>query len=693
MEEKMAKKKLVPVIRIIEDKCINCGACITACPVKLCMDGSGEKLQINHDLCIGCGNCIVICTHEARDIIDDSAQFFNDLKSGTKMVAVVAPAIASFLPDEYMNFNGWLKSLGVAAVFDVSFGAEITVVSYLDHIKTNNPKTVIAQPCPAIANYIQIYAPKLIPFLAPADSPMLHTIKMLREYFPQYKDHKVAVISPCVAKKREFDETGLGDYNVTMLYLKRYLESHKIELGSFSPEEYFGPKAERAVGFSTPGGLLDTAERFSPGIRRHTLKLEGAHNIYPYLKEMSEILNSNVEFAKLIDCLNCEKGCNGGPGTGNSKKPMAVLEYPIAKRSSKLEKNINVKKYNKMLNNYWKKNLYKREYLDLSGNYTLKKPNVSELDEVYRRLKKNDKKDIYNCTACGYGSCELMAVAVYNNLNKPSNCLHYILARLKEEMAVEELNKQLKEHIGQASVLIEGINKLIHELDATIGMQAAAADESSVKTEKMINSLVNLSDISKKEQDSIQELIEDTAQGQEAMRITIQSIQSVSESVDGIATAIQVISSIAANTNLLSMNAAIQAAHAGDAGRGFAVVANEIRRLSESTRENSTSISQTLKSIIEGISVTSKQSDVTDGRINQMSVEINSFAQTISELIRTLNELSLESSEISGTLDALRDKSTAVKSGYSEILQMTDKLELSMQELKTLANRDIHQTE
>jgi iron only hydrogenase large subunit-like protein/ABC-type transporter Mla subunit MlaD len=657
------------------------------------MDGSGEKLQINHDLCIGCGNCIIVCTHKARDFIDDTPKFFEDLKKGQKMVAVVAPAIASFFPDEFLNFNGWMKSIGVEAAFDVSFGAELTVISYLDYITTKNPRTVIAQPCPAIVGYIQTYAPKLIPYLAPADSPMLHTVKLIREYYPQYSSHKIAIISPCIAKKREFDETGLGDYNVTMLGLKRAMDAQNITVSTYPQVEYVNVHPERAVGFSSPGGLLDTAERFVPGIRRKTHKVEGAHTMYPYLQELEELLDTDVELPLLIDCLNCEKGCNGGPGTGNSEKPTAVLENPIRKRRAKLEEYHRPKKgewtykqYHKILDKYWKKNLYDRTYIDLSGNNAIRKPNEKELKEIYAKLKKFEEKDVYNCTACGYGKCETMATAIFNGLNKPENCAHYIQAMLKEEMAVEELNRQLTEHIGRASSLIDGINELVHQLDQSIESQSLAADESSVKTEKMINSLKDLSDISQKEKDSIQELIENTGKGQESMKITIQSVEDISKSVDGIAQAIKIITSIAANTNLLSMNAAIEAAHAGEAGRGFAVVANEIRRLSDSTRENSRNISVTLKSIIDGIAITSKQSGDTDGRITTMSKEINGFAQTINDLINTLNELSTESGEISTALTELKSQSSTVKTGYAEILSMTDKLGASMTELTSLAN-------
>ncbi|MCL2209864.1 MAG: 4Fe-4S binding protein [Treponema sp.] len=123
------KKSLAPVIHVDESKCINCYACITGCPVKYCMDGSGDKLMINHDMCIGCGNCILVCSHKARHIINDTSKFFEDIKNGEKMIAVVAPAAASVFPEKFLNLNDWLKSLGVESFFDVSFGAELTVIS------------------------------------------------------------------------------------------------------------------------------------------------------------------------------------------------------------------------------------------------------------------------------------------------------------------------------------------------------------------------------------------------------------------------------------------------------------------------------------------------------------------------------------------------------------------------------------
>ena len=242
-------KPLTPVIQVDEQKCKNCHACIAVCPVKYCCDGSGDCVRINAAACIGCGACLTACTHGARTGIDDTPRFIEDLRRGTPMVTVVAPAVAANFPDRYLNLNGWLKSIGVAAAFDVSFGAELTVKSYLDHVAKANPKCVIAQPCPAIVTYIQIYQPELLPYLAPADSPMLHTVRMIREYYPQYRNHRVAILSPCLAKRREFDETQQGDYNVTFAALQKYLSDQRIELSRYPAVEFDNPPAEQAVLF------------------------------------------------------------------------------------------------------------------------------------------------------------------------------------------------------------------------------------------------------------------------------------------------------------------------------------------------------------------------------------------------------------------------------------------------------------
>jgi methyl-accepting chemotaxis protein len=134
------------------------------------------------------------------------------------------------------------------------------------------------------------------------------------------------------------------------------------------------------------------------------------------------------------------------------------------------------------------------------------------------------------------------------------------------------------------------------------------------------------------------------------------------------------------------MNAAIEAAHAGVAGKGFAVVADEIRHLSESTRENSRNISQTLSHIIAGINSTTKRSSDTGSLINGMSGEINSFASTMTQLIDTLGTLSAESTEITSSLENLKNQSSTVKTDCAEMLSLTDKLRYDINFLAAMSS-------
>ena len=457
------KKSLAKVIEVDSEKCINCHACIAACPVNYCNNGSSDFVEINPDMCIACGHCITACKHKARISLDDYDAFMQDLKSGKPIVAIVAPAVASNFPGQYLNLNGWLKKIGVKAIFDVSFGAELTIKSYLEHIKENSPKTVISQPCPAIVSYIEIYKPELIQYLAPADSPMIHTIKMIRRFYPEFAQHKVAVLSPCLAKKREFEAAGLGDYNVTYRSLAEYFANQKIGLSEYPATDYDNPPAERAVLFSSPGGLLRTATREVPGLYEKTRKIVGVPTVYQYLKKLLESIEKGIA-PLLVDCLNCEMGCNGGPGTLNQNKTVDEIESLVEQRNLEMqEKHLKKgffakfrtgKGLRKTIDKYWEPGLYNRKYFNLAENYVIRKPGDIELKKVYESMRKQSVADTFDCCACGYGECERMAVAIFNGLNQPENCHHYKQSLiLEEQKEIAQLKTDIEKKKMQKEML------------------------------------------------------------------------------------------------------------------------------------------------------------------------------------------------------------------------------------------------
>lgn len=531
---------LAKIIDVDADKCQNCHACISACPSKFCNDGSGDHVTINPDLCIGCGQCLKACTWGARTIIDDTNRFMSDLRNGVNIVTVIAPAIASNFPTTYLNLNGWFKQQGISANFDVSFGAELTIKSYLEHVKAHNPKTVIAQPCPALVTYIELYQPELLEYLAPADSPMLHTVKMIKEFYPEYRNHKVAIISPCIAKKREFEETGYGDYNVTMINLKENLRKSGVVLENYPREDYDNPSAERGVLFSTPGGLLETADRWAHGIRSKIRKIEGPHTIYEYFKHLHRDIEG-MKVPLIIDCLNCEKGCNGGTGTDGKDMSMDELETIINRRRELMQKRyidsatasgLSEPEIDEVIQgniidaieSYWKPGLYDRSYVNRSNHKLVTNVPPKNLDEIYHSMLKDTEADHKNCSSCGYGNCKDMAVAIYNGLNKPQNCHHY------QQKLLEINNEKRKDAVTE-------FQKLIVE---------------EFNSEKLLA-----------------------------------RFEPIVKAIEG----------ISFQTSILSINASIEAAHAGDAGAGFDIVAKEVRDLASKSKDEATKIYESLEDL------------------------------------------------------------------------------------------------
>ncbi len=568
------------VISVDKDKCVSCHRCIAVCPVKLCNDGSGSVVTINTELCIGCGHCISACPHDARIGIDDFDAFMEDIRQGKKIVAIIAPAVTVTFRRQALELNGWLKSIGVIANFDVSFGAELTTKSYVEHIKNEEPKLVIAQPCPALVTYCEIYKPSLLKYLAPADSPMAHTMKMIREFYPQYKDCKIAVISPCYAKRREFDEIGLGDYNVTMKSLSNYFKQHNINLGLYKKTPYDNPPAERAVLYSTPGGLMRTAERFVPGISENIRKIEGQPTMVEYFDELEKAMNAGQKPLHLvIDCLNCEHGCNGGAGTDTKGMSRDEMEgYVEARKNDRkkkwdTEKNKKsaLKKLDKVIDSYWKPGLYTRTYEDHSDLYirNFNRASDADIQEIFTAMGKTSKSDILDCGACGYKTCRQMAEAVFNGYNRFENCHHYLSHQFKIETKkkMEELRRDIER------------NNAVSEVGIALTKNVQKLNEISVANHQ-----------------------------------TIDGIKNLSNEVENIGNIVTLITDIADQAKIIAFNAELEASSAGESGKNFHIVATEVRRLTDgiidSTKEIKERIAGVQKStdtlIIAGESSTTK---------------------------------------------------------------------------------------
>ncbi len=694
-------KQLSQVITVDDKKCKNCHSCIAACPIKFCIDGSGDAVTINHNLCVGCGKCIPACTHKARDIKGDFAEFFEGIQTKQKFVAIVAPAAAAVFDGNYLQLNTWLKNIGVEAVFDVSFGAELTVKSYLDYIKNENPKVVIAQPCPSIVTYIELYKKELIPYLAPADSPMLHTVRMIHQYYPQYKDHRIVAISPCVAKKREFDEIGLDILNVTMVAVKEHFIENNIELEKMAKTPYDNPPAERGVLFSTPGGLLATAKREVPDIDKKTRKIEGTNVIYNYLNELPHAIKMGRN-PLLVDCLNCEEGCNGGTGTKSQKikneKSQDDLEYFVSKRSDEMQaaykqnkssfsKANGKKKLNKAIDSYWKSGIYKRTYEDLSANNTIITPDTTTIKSIYEKMHKYGEDDIINCCSCGYNSCEMMAIAIYNGLNKCENCSHYNLQILNMERdRLEENSVSLNGRVTTVNQDIDDISKSVESFVRVADERALTLSSSTSALEQMLVTINNLANTTEKRREIVDEIASKGTKSEDLLFQTMNSMTTIVDSLSGISEISTLISSIAYNTNLLSLNASIEAAHAGDAGRGFSIVADEIGKLADKASENAKIIGSMISEITNHVTESKNTAEETSSSVHEMLSEMSEITNMMSEILVQMNELKTGSGSLTTSIAGFKELAEIIGSETQIISKKVSSIKESVDEIATISN-------
>ena len=608
------------------NKCVGCFKCVKVCPTLLANDATGDHVVINENACITCGACIDACQHNARNYTDDTESFFKDLSAGRKMSAIIAPAFAINYPKQYKKVLGYLKSLGINHVYSVGFGADITTWAYLKYLSEHkNANGMISQPCPAIVDYVEKYLPDSISKLMPIHSPMMCLAIYLRKYEKLQDD--LVFISPCIAKKKEITDpncSGYVKYNVTFANLMQKVH------GSITSSQEEDLELPGGLGglYPMPGGLRENVEYFL-GDTASVMQIEGINDVYKVLQNEVKTVTEN-QLPQLFDALNCSHGCL--IGTGSEKLSSIQLNQNVKSRRRDYF-NISDGKHKrfKKVQNPWISGMTPEQRLaalnkqfssldinDFMRKYSDKHLDIAECSKkeqlaIFSTMgKDSDSSRSIDCSSCGYSSCEKMVKAINNGVNVKEHCIYYVKSVAdKEYVQLQETRNREKEEQKQHQEALEVIASDFDTLSNAIKDLTIANDASANEATALTQHLQEITTL-------CSELNE--------------SIATMTDFINVYKKSNSDITSIASQTNLLSLNASIEAAHAGEHGRGFAVVAEEIRELSDSTKELISKNDSQADAILPKIQASMQAIEKLVTDVNNMSDKITTIAANTEEI-------------------------------------------------------------
>lgn len=467
------------------EKCQGCNRCISVCPVLTAnysvQSENGQRIEVHSENCIACGACFDVCEHKAREYYDDTRQFFGDLERGEQISVLLAPSFQANYPEEYASILGGLKNLGVNRIISVSFGADITTWGYINYITEHNMEGGISQPCPAVVNYIEHYAPDLIPKLMPIHSPLLCAAIYAKKYM--HITDKLAFISPCIAKKVEITDPntqGYVSYNLTFQHFMEYVGKYHI-LGEDAADEI-----EYGLGsvYPMPGGLKENVYWFC-GEEAMIRQVEGEKRAYAFLEDYRKRLAEGQRLPFMVDILNCDRGCLYGTGIEITKNDSEDNFYNLHKIRKDCKKNndtdpfslkLTPKQRLEQLNRQFAEldvRDFMRSYTDKSDSISLRHPSENDLDAIFILMNKDTpEKRIINCGACGYGNCREMAAAIFNGSNIPKNCVHFMKDEIDDfSVQLKEQNAELRRAIQEEKNGEVFINQMIRAFAKSIDIK------------------------------------------------------------------------------------------------------------------------------------------------------------------------------------------------------------------------------
>jgi len=223
--------------------------------------------------------------------------------------------------------------------------------------------------------------------------------------------------------------------------------------------------------------------------------------------------------------------------------------------------------------------------------------------------------------------------------------------------------------VTETNATMEQITVNINTLNANVERQTGAVEQASSALEQMMANIQSVTSTLGKNAASVKELQESSETGRYSLQGVAADIQEIARESDSLLEINSVMKNIASQTNLLSMNAAIEAAHAGKAGQGFAVVADEIRKLAESAGEQSKTIGNVLKKIKGSMDKITRSTDNAINKFEAIDQSVRIVVEQEEAIRRAMEEQRHGSRQVLGASGQVSEITQQVKGGSLEMLE------------------------